>query len=71
MGKVVPKLQDYKLKFSVKHGIKNVVFSKVFFAFISSLSMIISSHDKACRVQDHLKARFQDTEDTFDFIIGV
>jgi hypothetical protein len=69
MVKVLSKVQ-YHVKSGFRHGFKNVIFSKFFFGFIASLSVMLSSHDKAGRIKDNLDARFNEQEDTFDFIVS-
>lgn len=72
MGKGIMAMKKvkYGLNTGFRHGFKNVLFSKFFFGFITSLSVLISSHDKGGRIKDSLDAKFNDQEDTFDFIVG-
>lgn len=70
MVKVVKKVK-YGVNAGFRHGFKNVIFSKFFFGFVTSLSVLIASHDKAGRIKDNLDAKFNEQEDTFDFIVGM
>ena len=69
MVKVLTKIRHH-VKSGFRHGFKNVIFSKFFFGFVASIGVLLSSHDKAGRIKDNLRARLNDQEDTFDFIIG-